>query len=98
MPLVGARCTYAELGASTKVLDVGVVVLGVDAAGGALFAQAAHAVQLAVRVPRLVVVAADLHKGTNAQFSVQLEMFSLFFTGPIVVFGFERQNVKFPYR
>jgi len=50
---------FWQIFAGSEVLDVGVVVLGVDAVLGAFLAQAAHAVQVTVRVPRLVLVAAD---------------------------------------
>jgi hypothetical protein len=52
--------TYRDIPAGTKVLDVGVIVFGIDASGRSWFAEAAHAVELTIGIPSFVLIAADL--------------------------------------
>lgn len=56
------RRALRHLFAGAKVFDVSVIVLGINASFRSRFAEAPHPVQLAIRVPRLVLVTADLNK------------------------------------
>lgn len=53
-------CAYWNFATGAKVLYVSMIVLGVDALGRLGFAQASHTVEFTIRVPGLVLIAANL--------------------------------------